>query len=224
MKILALDTSTEACSAALLQNDSWCSRYAIAPRGHTELILPMCEEVLAECGCTLAQVDAVAFGRGPGAFTGVRVAVSVAQGIAAGRDLPVVPISSLAALAHGYARECNATHVLAAIDARMGELYWGGYEFIELGLMRLQIEECVTPASSAPLPAENKWCGAGTGWKTYGEELRARLGARLDGFDGERFPHAIDVALLGARAFAEGRAVAAEEALPVYLRDQVVRP
>lgn len=184
----------------------------------------MCEEVLAECGCALAQIDAIAFGRGPGAFTGVRVAVSVAQGIAVARDLPVVPVSSLAALAHSYARECNAAHVLAAIDARMGEVYWGGYRVIEIGMMHLEIEECVAPASSVPLPAEGAWCGAGTGWRTYREALRARLGGMLDECDGERYPHAIDVALLGARAFAKGQAVAAEEAAPVYLRDQVVRP
>ena len=123
MKLLALDTATEACSAAVLADGEVLERYELAPRRHAALILPMIESVLAEAGLEISQLDAIAVGRGPGAFTGVRIAIGIAQGIAFAADLPVALVSTLAALALGTARDTGATRIAAALDARMGEIY-----------------------------------------------------------------------------------------------------
>jgi len=158
MKILALETATEACSAALNIDGEIRERFEIAPRGHSELILPMLESLLAEADIPLGQVDALAFGRGPGAFTGVRIGVGVAQGVAFGAELPVLPVSTLAALAQAT----DAGQVLAALDARMDEVYWGRYRRDERGLMRLQGEECVAAPEATPLAQGEDWLGAGS--------------------------------------------------------------
>jgi tRNA threonylcarbamoyladenosine biosynthesis protein TsaB len=218
MILLALDTATEACSAALAIDGDIRERFEIAPQRHGELILPMVDALLAEAGITLAQIDALAFGRGPGAFTGVRIAVSVAQGIAFGADLPVVPVSSLAALAQGCGRE----RVLVAVDARLDEVYWGMYTRTAAGLMALQGEERVVPPGQVPVPQSGGWFGAGSGWTTYETELVRRCGDHIVGHDGARLPHAREVARLGLAAYQAGAAVSAEQALPVYLRDDVV--
>ncbi|HED40783.1 MAG TPA: tRNA (adenosine(37)-N6)-threonylcarbamoyltransferase complex dimerization subunit type 1 TsaB, partial [Chromatiales bacterium] len=143
MKLLAIDTATEACSAALSINGEISERYEIAPRQHATLILPMIDSLLSEAGITLAQMDAIAFGRGPGAFTGVRIGVGVVQGLAFSIERPVVPVSSLAAMAYGAMAKFNATNVLAGIDARMGEVYWGAYQRSSDGGMREVGEESV---------------------------------------------------------------------------------
>jgi tRNA threonylcarbamoyladenosine biosynthesis protein TsaB len=221
MKILAVDTSTEACSAALAVGSQVWARGAIAPRGHAQLILPMIEELLAEGGLALPDLDAIAFGRGPGAFTGVRIATAVVQGLAFGADLPVVPVSTLAALAQGVCRELGHERVLAAIDARIEEVYWGAYRLGPQGLVEPAGAELVCLPSDVPVPAGGGWFGAGSGWGAYGQVLGARLGSCLAGFDARRYPHAHDVALLGAAGLRDGAAVPAERALPVYLRDKV---
>jgi tRNA threonylcarbamoyladenosine biosynthesis protein TsaB len=217
MIILALETATEACSAALLCDGEVLERYRVVPRGHTRLILPMLDELLAEASVSLTQVDALAFGRGPGAFTGVRIAVGVVQGIAFGADLPVVPVSTLAALAQGAA----AGRVLAAIDARMGEVYWGAFERNSAGLMVVSREECLALPAQVPRPMNDGWHGAGSGWQAHGEVLVAHLGGVVATLDGGALPHAGDVARLGAAGLVAGQVVSAEVALPVYLRDQV---
>jgi tRNA threonylcarbamoyladenosine biosynthesis protein TsaB len=217
MILLALETATDACSAALLIQGELRERYAVAPRGHTGLILPMIDELLAEAGIGIGQVDALAFGRGPGAFTGVRIAVGVAQGIAFGADLPVVPVSTLAALAQG----CAAERVLAALDARMDEVYWGAYERNPAGLMTVIGEECVVPPRLAPLPETGLWYAAGSGWGSYGEDFPQHAAGRIVAWDTQRLPHARDVAQLGLAGYEQGQAVSAEQALPVYLRDTV---
>lgn len=215
MIILALETATEACSAALFIDGEVRERFQIAPRGHSELILPMLDELLAEAGIGLGQVDAVAFGRGPGAFTGVRIAVGVVQGITFAADLPAVPVSSLAAVAQGV----GAAQVLVAMDARMNEVYWGAFERNPEGLVKVIGEERISPPELVSLPRPGEWFGAGTGWGAYGETLRAVC--PVLGFDAEALPHAAAVARLGAAAFAAGAAVSPEQALPVYLRDEV---
>ena len=217
MIILALETATEACSAALNIDGEIRERFEIAPRGHSELILPMLESLLTEADISLRQVDALAFGRGPGAFTGVRIGVGVAQGVAFGADLPVVPISTLAALAQAT----GAERVLAAIDARMDEVYWAAYRRGEAGLVALQGEECVIAPGETPRVEGGDWLGAGSGWGAHGDTLGARHAGRLSAQAPEALPRAATVSQLAVAAFSAGEAVAAEQALPVYLRDKV---
>ncbi len=223
MKLAAIDTSTEACSAALFDDGAVIERYQLAPRRHAELILPMLESLLQEAGLTVTQMDALAFGRGPGAFTGLRIAAGVAQGIAFGADLPVVPVSSLAALAQGMFHEQGATRVLAGIDARMEEVYWGRYVLGEGEVMVLEGEERVCSPQDVEIPPQGQWVGAGSAWQTYAEVLGARLRERVVTWSGGRYPRARDIAICGAQDFKWGLAVDAEQALPVYLRDNVVR-
>jgi tRNA threonylcarbamoyladenosine biosynthesis protein TsaB len=216
LKLLALDTSTEACSAALWLDGETLERFALG-REHAGRILPMVEELLAEAGLGLSALDAIAFGRGPGSFTGLRITAGIVQGLAFGADLPVVPVSTLAALAQGT----DSARVLAALDARMHQVYWGAYRRNAEGLMESAGEECVIAPEQAPLPPGTGWIGAGSGWDRYAEALQQRLGSPLAGWRGECYPHARDVAALGAAAFRAGQAVSAERAIPVYLRDEV---
>ena len=220
MKLLAIETATEACSAALWLDGALTDRYEVAPREHTRLILPMMDELLAEAGVRLADLDALAFGRGPGAFTGVRIAAAVIQGAAFGADLPVVPVSTLAALAQ-QGLDRSHTRVLAALDARMGEVYWGVFEADAEGLAVPVGHEQVIAPEAVPMPVGEGWYGIGTGWSAYGSALRARLDGHIGDVDSECFPSAKDVARLAVRDFAAGLAVSAEQALPVYLRDKV---
>ena len=221
MKLLAIDTSTEACSAALSFEGEIRHRYRIAPREHAKLILPMIDELMNEAGLKAGDLDALAFGCGPGAFTGLRIAAGVIQGIAFAADLPVVPVSSLAALAQGACREQGERLVLAAIDARIQEVYWGAYECDAQGSVQLRGEELVCAPSRVPLPGGGGWYGAGTGWGGYLPVLQARLQGAVTRWDECRYPAAYDVALLGIAALQRGAAVSAELALPVYLRDEV---
>lgn len=218
--LLALDTATEACSVALLHEGRVLSRYEVIPRLHAQRVLPMVQEVLAEAGIALAAVDAIAFGRGPGAFTGVRIAVGVVQGLAFALGRPVLPISNLAVMAQRAHREHAATQVATAIDARMDELYWGCYR-LEGGEMRLAGVEAVLPPEQAALPrdASGEWFGAGTGWA-----FASRIPVQVQAMDAGLLPHAVDLLTLAGFAWARGEAVDAELAQPVYLRDNVATP
>lgn len=219
--LLALDTATEACSVALLHDGRVLSHYEVIPRLHAQRLLPMIKELLGEAGVPLAALDAIAFGRGPGAFTGVRIAIGVVQGLAFALDRPVLPVSNLAALAQRAQREHGAQQVAAAIDARMDEVYWGCYR-AEQGEMRLAGIEAVLPPERASLPrdAAGDWFGAGTGWGAYA----ARIPVAVSGQDGAMLPHAEDLLSLARFAWARGEAVVADQAQPVYLRDQVATP
>ncbi|MBI4005241.1 MAG: tRNA (adenosine(37)-N6)-threonylcarbamoyltransferase complex dimerization subunit type 1 TsaB [Gammaproteobacteria bacterium] len=220
MKLLALDTSTEACSAALYVNGETISRFELAPRRHAELILPMIDDVLSEAEFSLKQLDALGFGRGPGAFTGVRIATSITQGLAFATDLPVVPVSSLAALAQGT--KDKADYIIAAIDARMREIYYGIYRINKQGIVELNGEEHVCSPDKVNIPESITSCyGAGTGWLHYEKILAGRSEKKLLGFDGDRYPNAIDIATLAVAAFNQGGAVPLDRILPVYLRDNV---
>ena len=222
MKLIAVETATEACSAALLIDGEVIEQFEIAPRQHTQLILPMVDQLLADAGLKLADLDGLAFGRGPGAFTGVRIATGVIQGLAFAADLPVAPISTLAAMAHGQYRTAGEHNILTAIDARMGEIYWAAYQFSEHDAMREIISEQVIPAANAPLPESGIWFGVGSGFQSDGERLSERLGDLLVGTDAALLPHAADIALLAAPVIERGEGVSAANALPIYLRDQVV--
>ena len=223
MKLLAIETAGDACSCALLVDEACFERHRIAPRRHAELVLAMIQDLLDEASLALGALDALAFGCGPGSFTGVRVAAGVIQGLAYGADLPVVPVSSLQALAQGALRENGSTQVLPAFDARMGEVYWGIYAADRDGLMRAQIDDCAAVPDAIPLPSGGKWLGAGEGWRAYPEALARRMGSRLTGTEAHRLARALDVAILARAAHVRGESVPASRALPVYVRNKVAR-
>ncbi|HEY0767123.1 MAG TPA: tRNA (adenosine(37)-N6)-threonylcarbamoyltransferase complex dimerization subunit type 1 TsaB [Steroidobacteraceae bacterium] len=226
MRILALDTATENCSAALLIDERLFAREQLLERGHSERILPMADELLQEADVALAALSAIAFGRGPGSFTGVRLAASVTQGLAFGAGLPVVPISDLRALAQRVMElDAAVTRVLVCNDARMHEVYWGCFERVAPGFAAAVGDEHVGKPAGVTLPAG--WSGAhravhaaGSGFAAY-PELRSALAPHLDSVHDRLWPRAEEIARLAAPDVAAGRVLPAEEALPVYLRDDV---
>lgn len=223
MKLLAIDATEAACSAALLHDGEIIDRFQIAPRQHSELILPMMEQLLREAGLTLRQLDALAFARGPGSFTGVRIACAVAQGVASAADLPVLPVSSLLGLAQGMMTRAGAQQVLAGFDARMQEVYWAQCVRGADGLAHLLGEEQVCAPAQVPLPETGAWLGVGGAFASYGETLAQRLGARLVETRPDAMVQARDLVELAAADFSAGLAVAPGQALPVYLRDNVAK-
>lgn len=216
MRLLAFETSTEACSVAVLVDGVVHERFEIAPRRHTELALPWAEALLAEAGISRRQLDAIAVGRGPGAFTGVRLAIALAQGIALGLDLPVLPVSTLAALASQAAGERR----VAAIDARMGEVYLGCFA-AEGDELRAVSAEVVLKPEAAQLADGAGWHGVGTGFAAADGMLATRWQGRLAAVDATALPHAADVARLAALAFARGEGLSPERLEPAYLRNDV---
>lgn len=222
MKLLAIDTSTEACSVALWLDGEVAERYEVAPRRHTELVLPWAGELLADAGISKSQLDAIAVARGPGAFTGVRLAVALVQGMALALDRPVVPVSTLAALAcASHQRLPAGAQILAAIDARMGEVYLGRFSADDDGRVAAIGEEWMAAPALPAVPGEALLVGAGTGFSAVDASLVAALGPRLVHFDAAALPHAADVARLAAHLFAHGGSIVAEALEPAYLRDKV---
>jgi len=216
MKLLAFETATEGCSVALWLDGEVTERFEVAPRRHAELALPWAAELLAESGIAKSQLDAIAVGRGPGAFTGVRLGVALAQGIALALDRPVVPVSTLMALA----APVPANRIITAIDARMGEIYLAAFVRDGELLVGLQPEAVAAP-ENATLPEGDGWHGAGTGFDAVGGALRVRLGARLSSVNAAALPHAGDVARLAGPMLARGEAIPPERLEPAYLRDNV---
>ncbi|MGB1109025.1 MAG: tRNA (adenosine(37)-N6)-threonylcarbamoyltransferase complex dimerization subunit type 1 TsaB [Gammaproteobacteria bacterium] len=217
MKLLAIDTATEACSAALYLDGEIRLRYEDAPRLHAKLILGMADELLDEAGYSLAQLDALAIGHGPGSFTGVRIGMGVAQGMAMGADLGLIGVSDLAAVAQAMVDQGRGKSVAVAFDARMDEVYWGCYRRADDGLVVLAGEECVAPPEAVKLPdASNDWVGAGRGWAAYADRFR-EITRSVNVVDADGLPSAEQVAKLAVR----GEPMPAENVLPVYLRDQV---
>ena len=235
MKLLALDTATEACSAALLRDDELTFRYAELGRGHAEQILPMVDELLHEANLALRDLDAIAFGRGPGGFTGVRLCVSVAQGLAFGAGLPVIPISDLQSVAQlALDRAPSANRVLVCNDARMREVYWGVFERSATGLAVAALEEAVAaPAAvpvesllsdrQGPVAAPHSWLVAGRGLRAYAPLAERVSAAGVPVLD-DLLPSAASIVRLAAPLWQIGRTVAATAAAPVYLRDRVAEP
>lgn len=219
MKLLAIDTATEACSAALYIDGNILEKYEVAPRRHAELILPMVDALLAEAELKLTSLDGLAFGRGPGAFTGVRIAAGVIQGLAFASDLPVVPISTLAAMAQSVATRSDT--ILSAIDARMGEIYWGLFSAGVDGIVSPLFDEQVSKAETVNIEVGTKCFGVGTGWGVYEAKLSEKVGEKLKGFDANRFPRASDILTLALKEFKSGNHVPVAKALPVYLRNKV---
>ncbi|AIN17825.1 MULTISPECIES: tRNA (adenosine(37)-N6)-threonylcarbamoyltransferase complex dimerization subunit type 1 TsaB [Yersinia] len=221
-RILAIDTATEACSVALWNNGEVQAIFELCPREHTQRILPMVQQVLAESGLSLQQLDALAFGRGPGSFTGVRIGIGIGQGLALGADLPMIGVSTLQTMAQGAFRLTGSTRVLAAIDARMGEVYWGEFERNDQGQWLGDASEAVMTPPQALEHAQalsGTWATVGTGWQTY-PDLISGSGVVLT--DGEiTLPHAEDMLPLALSSWANGQVVRVENAEPVYLRNEV---
>lgn len=216
MRVLAFDTSTEYLSLALLLDDQVLAREHHAIQQHSELILPQLHALLGEAGVTLRQLDGIAFGAGPGAFTGLRIACAVAQGLAFGADRPVAGISTLRALAE----QTGHDKVVACLDARMGEVYHAAYRREEGAWHEIHAPGLYSP-QDIPLMAGEGWVGAGSGFAVSGAALQARLGSALCALQAELVPHAREIAQLAAIEFAHGRGVPAWEAAPIYIRDKV---
>ena len=224
MKLLALDTSTEACSAALYIDGEIEQRFELAPREHTQLILPMIDKLLSAAEIKIQQLDALAFGRGPGSFTGVRISTGIVQGMAFGADLPVMPVSTLASIAQAVYEDHQHSHVLAGIDARMGEVYWSQYAAQD-GVMVLTGEETVIAPNHVTAQAGIEWVGAGSAWSTYAEVLDAQLKSNsIQHQYASYYPQSRTIAGLAVHAFNNGAAgLSAEQAIPVYLRNNVAK-
>jgi tRNA threonylcarbamoyladenosine biosynthesis protein TsaB len=222
MKILAVETSTEACSAALIINNSIIERFELAPQQHTKLILPMIDSLMAEAQLKPQQLDAVAFSRGPGSFTGVRIATGIVHGIALGADLPVVGVSTLASIAQNFFATQADDLAFVAMDARMAEIFWAVYERGQDNYAQLISKESVIPATCIEYP-DLTGVGIGSGWGVYHEELSACLGKRVLRYESQHLPRASAIAQLAVNDFGQGLAVAVEAAMPVYLRDQVAK-
>ena len=221
MKLLALETATEACSVALYLDGQVRERFEVAPRRHAELALPMAQVLLAEAGIARAQLDAIAVGRGPGAFTGVRLAIALAQGIALALDRPVVPVSTLAVLAAGAPGE-GPEQILAAIDARMGEVYCAEYQRDEQGVWHGEETEAVLkPEAVQQRLAElsGEWATVGTGWAAWPEMAQGANVTLNDG--GVTLPEAEDMLPIACQLLTQGKTVVVEKAEPVYLRNEV---
>jgi len=216
MRILALDTSTEYLSIALRLDGETLSRDLHAGQQHSELILPLAQELLAEAGTSLHHLDCIAFGQGPGTFTGLRIGCGVAQGLALGAELPVAPVSTLLALAQGS----GAQRVVACLDARMGEVYHAAYVRNGRGWDMRHAPSLCAPRDT-PAVEGGHWAGVGSGFSAYQEALSARYAGQLQRIDGTLFPHAADIAALAEEMAAAGLTVPPDEAAPLYIRDRV---
>lgn len=218
MKILALDAATEACSAALFDDGEVTERFEVIGRGHARRLLPMADDLLQASGKALRDLDGIGFGRGPGGFTGLRIAAGIAQGLAAGVGCPVLPVSNLAAVAAGTSRETGAVRVLVCMDARMGQVYWAAFDCTG-AIPALLGRERLSAPDEVELPPGGAWEGAGHGFAAHAE-LAPRLG--LASVDATRLPRAGDIARLAAAGLAAGGGLPAAAGTPVYLRDDVV--
>lgn len=222
MNILALDTCTESCSAALLYQGKLYERVEMTQRGHSDLILGMMDELFEQAGASIADVEALAFGRGPGSFTGVRVGVGVAQGIAFAREIPVIPISTLASTAQGVVDEFEVNQIAVAMDARMGEIYAANFQVVD-GLVELLDDEQVCPPEKFKPVNEKSCMGVGTGWSEYDVVLRDNFAGCLGQVSANQFPQAGSIIKLAQVEAEAGRLLPAEQALPVYLRNNVAK-
>ncbi|WP_337840621.1 tRNA (adenosine(37)-N6)-threonylcarbamoyltransferase complex dimerization subunit type 1 TsaB [Rheinheimera sp.] len=231
MKLLALDTSTEACSVALQLNDQLLTLDEVCPQQHSKRVLPMVQQLLSEAGISLQQLDGLVFGKGPGSFTGVRIGVGVAQGLAFGADLPVFGVSTLTAMAQAAQRHHQAHQVVAAIDARMSEVYLASFSLDDFGLMQAITEEIACQPALLPAPVlKGPICAVGTGWQTYLTELTDWHKTGNSGEDEFAivlhsptilYPSAQDMLPHAAMACRLGQFFAAERAEPTYVRDEV---
>lgn len=220
--ILALDTSTDACSVSLNANGVLHSLFEVAAKSHTQRLLPMVDDVLKSVGCQLGDLDAIAFGRGPGSFTGLRICAGIVQGLAFGANLPVIPVSTLEAMAVGYyrARAGVSMPLLVALDARMDEVYWALYRKEQNQVTLSGAEAVMSPALLADHPRiagmAGNFIGLGPGFHYADMQALGATSCEI-----EVHPHAEDMALIAAERLAAGETMSALDAQPVYLRDSV---
>lgn len=220
MKLLAIDTATEACSAAISIDGEILSLFEICPQQHSQRLLPMVDELLKQANIKVADLDYLSFGRGPGSFTGVRIATGMLQGLALGTGLPVIGVSTLAAMAQQAITEQQLEKVAVAIDARMSEVYWGCFENKDGFPSLIDEEQVLAPDQAAKiLPFSNVPYGvAGTGWQAYSEI--GHLLTTLDSVD-VCYPNAKYMLPIAIAEAEQGKAMDIESITPVYLRDKV---
>lgn len=219
MKCLAIETSSAACSVALSLDDKIYTSHTIAPMLQSQLLLPMIDELLSSNNIILNQLDTIAFGCGPGSFTGIRIATSVAQGLAYGAKLPIIPISSLAALAQTTYQEKGWEKILVAVDARIHEVYWAAYKVNHEGLMTLYDKEYLGKPIDILSPDDETWYGSGTAWDVYKNEITYSPKDK----DTILLPTAKSVILLAKEKFEKKLWVDADKIQPTYLRDNVAK-
>ena len=218
-KVLALDTSTDACSVALLNGEQRTCRFEVIPRGHTQLLLPMVESVLEEAKLSIKELDAIAFGRGPGSFAGIRIATGATQGLAVAFDTPVVPLSTLETLAYQAIALCpDAGFILSTLDARMDEVYWAVYK-VEHGTIFALTEEQVTAPSAVVLPEAASQCVAIGPGLNHIEKMSALTRETFCKVLSDEYPQAEVMLSMAVSALDKGDQVLPEEALPVYVRE-----
>ena len=220
MKLLALDTATEACSVALLINGEIHARFVHAGRSHTQQLLPMVRGLMAEAGLGFAQLDGYVCGVGPGSFAGVRIGVGYVKGLALAHERPVVPVSSLSMLALP-SLDAGAEGVLVAIDARLDEVYYAAYRRGADGLPQRIDEELVTPPASVPRAASGAWHAVGSGWGAYASALQQASGVTPRSIDADALPRAADALRIAQPLFAAGATITAAALVPRYLRNKV---
>lgn len=219
MNILAFDTSSTACTVALLHGKEIQAAHQIAPMQQAQLLLPMIQQLLDTASLTLAQLDAIAFGCGPGSFTGIRIASSVAQGLAFAASLPVIPVSSLAVMAQAAREERQWDKLLVAVDARMEQVYWAVYEANKAGHVALIGQESVGKPQDIPIPPDSlHWHGIGDGWEKYAEKLIEHLGFQPETLNPSQLPSAKALLTLAKMKFEQGDYTTAFYAFPAYLR------
>ena len=216
MKLLALETSTEYCSVALACGQDVIERGEHVGQRHSELLLPMLDEMLRTAGVAPADLDAIAFGQGPGSFTGLRIACAVTQGFAFAAGIPVVPVGTLLALAEGS----GAGRVLCCLDARMNEVYFAAYERAGHQWSTV-VEPLVASPSAVPVPDGDSWVACGNGYAVHEVVLYGRHGPHVSRFMPGAFPHARDIVKLAIPLFESGFRIDAADAAPVYIRDKV---
>lgn len=221
MKLLAIDTATEACSVALNLDGDIVERYTIEPRSHASHVLPMVDALLAEAGVVLTDLDAIAFDRGPGSFTGIRIGTSVVQGLAFGAELPVIPVSSLEILVQGNIENIQTSNMVAMLDARMNEVYWAAFKKEAKGFVMQGEEQLSTPDNLAL--AAGQWAVMGTGWGAYQEIFRQDTKIEWTETLPQALPRAADLAVLAAKRWQMEGGMEPIQAQPVYLRNNVAK-
>ncbi len=220
--ILGIETSTDACSVAISANERISAVFVLEPQAHSKLLLDMVTEVCTQAGVKLSQVEAIAFGQGPGSFTGVRIAASVVQGLAFGLKKPAVAISSLRAIAQQAHNKLQANKVLALIDARMQEIYCGEYVFDRQGIASAVSEDCLIKPVDLTIDMAEDWLAVGTACPVYAPVLR-ELNPLLEINTTILYPHAAEIVQLALVEYAAGNTLTADAVVPAYIRNDVAQ-